>query len=152
GLKPTRGRVTNLTVEVEGLGTSGVVTRSVGDTAAALDVLARHDPAAWWSPPNPPGCFARAAATEPRARLRIGALTHSPIEGMKVDPACSAAVDVTLRILESTGHHVVDVPLPLPPIDQLIGAFTSIWNVAGAGIALADPNRIEPHNRILRDA
>lgn len=46
GLKPTRGLVTNLTVNVEGLATSGVLTRSVADTAAALDVLARHDPAA----------------------------------------------------------------------------------------------------------
>ena len=51
GLKPTRGRVTNALVEVEGMATQGVVARSVADAAAALDVLARHDPAAWWSPP-----------------------------------------------------------------------------------------------------
>lgn len=53
GLKPTRGPVTDGTVAVEGLGTSGMFTRTVADTAAALDVLARHDPAAWWSPPTP---------------------------------------------------------------------------------------------------
>jgi amidase len=46
GLKPTRGLVTNVAVDLEGLATSGVLTRSVSDTAAALDVLARHDPAA----------------------------------------------------------------------------------------------------------
>jgi amidase len=152
GLKPTRGRVTNLTVEVEGLGTSGVVTRSVADTAAALDVLARHDPAAWWSPPAPPGSFASAMVVEPPSGLRIGALANAPIAGMDVDPACRAAVDETLQIFESFGHHVVDAPLPLPPIDELIGAFTSIWNVGGAGMALADPSRVEPHNRVLRDA
>jgi amidase len=28
----------------------------------------------------------------------------------------------------------------------------SIWNVGGAGIALADPSRVEPHNRALLDA
>ena len=38
---------------LEGLATSGVLTRTVADTAAGLDVLARHDPAAWWSPPTP---------------------------------------------------------------------------------------------------
>jgi amidase len=69
-----------------------------------------------------------------------------------VDPACTAAVDATLRALESAGHHVVDTPLPLPPADELIAAFTTIWNVGGAGIPLADPDRVEPHNRALRDA
>lgn len=60
GLKPTRGLVTNAVVEVEGLGTGGVLTRSVADTAAALDVLARHDPGAWWSPSTPRTSFAAA--------------------------------------------------------------------------------------------
>src|SRR5262245_28935609 len=51
GLKPTRGRVTSLAVDVEGFGVNGVLTRTVADAAAGLDVVARHDPAAWWSPP-----------------------------------------------------------------------------------------------------
>jgi amidase len=84
--------------------------------------------------------------------LRIGVLADSPIDGLSVDPACAAVVDATLRTLESVGHHVVDTPLPLPPSDELIVAFTTIWNVGGAGIALADPNRVEPHNRALRAA
>jgi amidase len=152
GLKPTRGLVTNATVALEGLVTSGVVTRTVADTAAALDVLARHDPAAWWSPPAPRTSFAGAMTLPPPTGLRIGALADSPIDGLSVDPACAAAVDATLRTLESVGHHVVDTPLPLSPPDELVGAFTTIWNIGGAGIALADPDRVEPHNRVLRDA
>jgi amidase len=152
GLKPTRGLVTNAAVDLEGLVTSGVVTHTVADTAAALDVLARHDPAAWWSPPPRQASFAAALATDPLAGLRIGVLAESPIKGMPVDPACSAALDVALRTLESLGHHVVDTPLPLPPSDELIGKFTTIWNVGGAGIELADPDRIEPQNQALRDA
>jgi amidase len=152
GLKPTRGLVTNLTVDVEGLATSGVLTRSVADTAAALDVLARHDPAAWWSPPNPRTSFASAMTMAPPIGLRIGVLSDSPIDGISVDPACAAAVEITVRTLESAGHHVVDTLLPLPPTDELVAAFTTIWNLGGAGIALADPERIEPHNRALRDA
>jgi amidase len=141
-----------MTVEVEGLATSGVLTRSVADTAAALDVLARHDPAAWWSPPTLPRSFAGAAEMDPPTGLRIGVLVKSPIEGINVDPACSVAVDTTLRTLESLGHHVVDSVLSLPPVDELVAAFTTIWNIGGAGIALADPDHVEPHNRALREA
>lgn len=152
GLKPTRGLVTNMTIDLEGLATSGVLSRTVADTAAALDVLARHDPAAWWSPPTPPWSFAGATTAAPPTGLRIGVLAHAPIDGLSVDPACVAAVDATVRTLESLGHHVVDTPLPLPPTDELVTEFATIWNVGGAGIPLADPNRVEPHNRALRDA
>jgi amidase len=152
GLKPTRGLVTNLTVDLEGLATSGVLTRTVADTAAALDVLARHDPAAWWSPPTPRGPVAGAMTATPPTGLRIGVLIDSPIDGLSVNPVCAAAVDTTLRTLESVGHHVIDAAPPLPPTDELIAAFTTIWNVGGAGIPLADLDRVEPHNRVLRDA
>ena len=152
GLKPTRGLVTNLTIDAEGLATSGVLTRTVADTAAALDVLARHDPAAWWSPPRPRTSLTSATTSTPPTVLRIGVLSHSPIEGIPVDPACAAAVDITVSTLGSLGHHIVDTPLRLPSPDELIAAFTTIWNLGGAGIALADPERIEPHNRALRDA
>jgi amidase len=152
GLKPTRGLVTNAVVDLEGFATSGVITRTVADTAAGLDVLARHDPAAWWSPPSPRRSFASALATAAPTGLRIGVLAESPIKGMPVDPACATAVDLTLRTLASLGHHVVDTPLPLPPSDELIGKFTVIWNVGGAGIELADPDRVEPHNRAVREA
>ncbi|MET7704357.1 amidase [Streptomyces sp. NPDC005485] len=152
GLKPTRGLVTNSTVSVEGLGTSGVLTRSVADTAAALDVLARHDPAAWWSPPTPRRSFSTAVEGDMPTGLRIGALTDSPIGGTGVDPVCATAVGVALRALEASGHHIVDTRLPLPPTEELVAAFTTIWNIGGAGVALADPDRVEPHNRALRDA
>jgi amidase len=117
-----------------------------------MDVLARHDPAAWWSPPTPSIPFASAVTMASPTGLRIGALTDPPIDGLSADPACAAALDATLRTIESAGHHVVDTPLPLPPTNELIAAFTTIWNVGGAGIALAAPNRVEPHNRALRDA
>jgi amidase len=152
GLKPTRGPVTNVAVDVEGFATSGVLTRTVADTAAALDVLACHDPAAWWSPPTPGAPFTRSMTTDAAVGLRIGVLTDVPIEGMTVDPACTAADDAALRTLEMAGHHVADTMLPLPPTDQLLATFTMVWNVGGAGVALADPDRVEPHNRALRDA
>lgn len=152
GLKPTRGRVTNATVDAEGFGTEGVVTRSVADTAAVLDVLARHDPGAWWSPPSPATSFLDAVMARAPRELRVGALVDPPLEGLQLDPACRAAVDAALQTLESDGHHVLDTPLPLPSAGELVAAFTPIWNVAAAGIPLEDPDAVEPLNRALRDA
>lgn len=152
GLKPTRGLVTNRVVESEGLATAGVVTRSVEDTAAVLDVLARHDPGAWWSPPSPARSFVDAASQPAPAGLRIGVLVDAPVDGVAVDPVCTAAVDAAVCVLEAQGHLIVDEPLPLPTAEELIAAFTTIWNVGGAGVHLADPERVEPHNRVLRDA
>jgi len=152
GLKPTRGLVSNVSVDSEGFATHGVLTRSVADTAAALDVLARHDPAAWWSPPARERPLVSALAQGPPAGLRIGVLVDPPVDGVEVDPACIAAVDMAVRTLESVGNHVVDLTLPLPPTSDLITAFLPIWNVSGAGVPLTDPDRVEPHNRALRDA
>ncbi|RKE17857.1 amidase [Streptomyces sp. TLI_171] len=152
GLKPTRGRVASATVLVEGLAAGGVVTRTVEDTAAALDVLVRHDPGAWWSPPTPSRRYAVAVDQEPPTGLRIGWLTDSPLDGIPTDPACRTAVATALRALEEAGHHLVDTPLPLPPIEQFVAAFTTIWNAGAAAVPLADPERIEPHNRALREA
>jgi amidase len=152
GLKPTRGRVGNAVVEVEGFGTNGVLTRTVGDTAAALDVLARHDPGAWWSPPTPSASFACAVNAAPPTGLRIGVLTDPLLQGVVVDPVCLAAVETAVRTLESAGHHIVDVPLPLPPSDELVAAFMPVWNVGSAAVPLTDPDRVEPHNRALREA
>jgi hypothetical protein len=93
GLKATRGRVTNGTIEVEGLATHGVVARSVADAATALDVLAHHDPAAWWSPPSPSACFADAVTARPPTGLRIGVLSETPVDGVSVpEPAAAQAV------------------------------------------------------------
>lgn len=152
GLKPTRGQVTNATVDNEGFATNGVLTRSVADTAAVLGVLARHDPGAWWSPPDPRSDFVGADGAAPQTKLRIGVLTDPPIAGITVDAACMQAVELTVHSLEETGHHVVDKTLSLPSTDTLLTAFTTIWNVGGAGIPLADPTLVEPHNQALREA
>jgi amidase len=152
GLKTTRGLVTLGTVLLEGFGTSGVLTRTVTDTAAVLDVLARHDPGEWWSPPTPERSFAAEVTTDPPAHLRIGVLDASPLAGVSVDPACAAAVRATLKALEAAGHHIVDAPLPLPPAEELIAALLTIWNVSSAGIPLADTGRVEPRNAALRAA
>ena len=76
GLKPARGRVS---VGPDGgqsfLVSDGVLTRSVGDTATVLDVLAGAELGdATWAPP-PPAAYAALARVDP-GRLRIGLATR----------------------------------------------------------------------------
>jgi len=107
GLKPSRGRVSNGPYRGEGwLGASVdmVVSRSVRDSAAMLDVLAgaaAGDPFAIASPAKP---FAELAGAEP-GKLRIGFFTESPYE-TEVAPECAQAVREAAKLLESLGHHV----------------------------------------------
>ena len=91
GLKPARGRVS---VGPDGgqsfLVSDGVLTRSVGDTAAVLDVLAGPELGdATWAPPVPAGSYAGLAEVDP-GRLRIGLATAPPYEGATIDPAVLA--------------------------------------------------------------
>src|ERR1700682_4685814 len=76
GLKATRGRV-SVAPELgdSSLTIDGVLTRTVADTAAILDVLAGYEPgdATWAPPPSEP--FAQSAATEP-GTLRIAVSTR----------------------------------------------------------------------------
>src|SRR5271163_102992 len=93
GLKPTRGR-NSLAPQygdmMGGLVVEHVVTRSVRDTAAILDVTAGPIPGdPYWAPPRRGPSFAAAAATAP-APLRVAVMTASPT-GSEVHADCMAA-------------------------------------------------------------
>jgi amidase len=78
GLKPARGRI-SVAPELgdSSLGIDGMLTRTVADTAAILDVLAGYEPGdATWAPP-PAEPFALAAGRGP-GRLRIAAARTPP--------------------------------------------------------------------------
>ena len=77
GLKPSRGRVSMQPLWTEGgvgLPVDGVLTRTVRDTAAGLDVLAGYEPGDAFALPPPAAPFADAAEREP-GRLRVGFAT-----------------------------------------------------------------------------
>lgn len=107
GLKPSRGRIP---AEVEMWNyatTEGVVTRTVEDTAAILDVLSPGDPLGWWPTRAPKHPFAALLDNKPGS-LRVGVLPLLGI-GIPVDDDCVEAVNVTARALEAMGHRVVEV-------------------------------------------
>jgi amidase len=110
GLKPARGRVPLGPAEHEawaGLVMRHVVTRSVRDSAAVLDVLQGYMSGDWYSAPPPARPYADEVGAQP-GELRIGVCTNAPLGLATVDPECVAAVDDTARLLESLGHSVVE--------------------------------------------
>lgn len=143
GLKVSRGRIPGAVVEWEGGAVEGVLTRTVADTAAALDHLAVVDPLAWWSAPPSPGRYADAVGADP-GRLRVAVVRTSPIGG-HVDPACVAAVDRTVEALASLGHEVVDHAFDAH-VEAFLAGFVHVVN-AGLGAYDVDWDRVQPNNR-----
>ncbi len=124
GLKPQRGRV-SLAPEVgeSFLAQDGVLTRTVAETAALLDVLAGPEPGdASWAPP-PPEPFAVAAAREP-GRLRIALSLRPPLDEAPLHPAHEAAARDAAELLAGLGHEVVEAEPPLES-QGLLALFTA---------------------------
>lgn len=128
GLKASRGLVPSGPNAGEGLNgssTNGVVSRSVRDSAAMLDVLA--GPA-----PESPFLAATSESTylsevgQPSGRLKIGFFSATTINPTP-DPEAEAAVDGAATLLESLGHEVTE--LPKAPFDdtQLAVDFLTGW-------------------------
>jgi amidase len=146
GLKPTRGRISGHPMygDPVGLGTAGSLARDVRDAAALLDVLAGRRPGDPFWAPAPGGTFLAACDREP-GRLRIGRFLEPVIADVPVDPACVAAWESASTLLESLGHEVVDVPVPLPP--EAVPVFETCWAVLTA-LSVVPPDR-EPLLRPL---
>lgn len=116
GLKPTRGRTPTGPFQGElwrGAVVEGVLTRSVRDSAAALDAIAGPDVGAPYYAPPPTRPFLEEVRTPP-GRLRI-AFTVDPMLGTSVHADCVRAVQDAARLLESLGHDVVE---DTPRIDR----------------------------------
>ncbi len=114
-LRPSRGRVSSGPDIGEvwfGASTEGVLSRSVRDSAMALDVLQGAEPGDPFviAPPSEP--YVRAMLREP-GQLRIGFTSVSPI-GTEVHPEAVRAVEHAASLLARLGHHVEEAA---PQID-----------------------------------
>src|ERR1700730_15107822 len=112
GLKPSRGRISAAPeLGDSSLGIDGVLTRTVADTAAILDVLAGYEPGdATWAPP-PAEAFALAATRVP-GKLTIAATTVSPVEEAGADRVRAEAVADAADLLRSLRHEVREIAPP----------------------------------------
>ncbi len=142
GLKAARGRIVDHTVSWEGASTQGVVSRTVADTAAVLDVIAKPDPLAWWNAPPPERPFAEEVGADP-GRLRVALALETPM-GLPMDPECAAAAEKTVDALADAGHEIVDVTFD-PQIETFVAHFGEVVNAS-----LTDPvdwDAVQPYNQ-----
>ena len=129
GLKPQRGRVSHAPeVGEQFLVQDSVLTRTVHETAAVLDLLAGPQPgdASWAPPPDEP--FAASAAREPRG-LRIGVTTTMPLLEAELDPACGQAAHDAGQLLAGLGYEVEEVQPPWQR-PNLLELFTAVFGPA----------------------
>jgi amidase len=134
GLKASRGRISFAPDRGDDpLVTEGVLTRTVADTAALLDVLSGYEPGdATWAPP--PGKPFREAARVTPTGLRVGLLLDPPVLA-ELDPSCARAAEDAGRLLEELGHHVETCD-PKPLARRTREAFDAVWAVLAAeGVA-----------------
>ncbi|HLS13617.1 MAG TPA: amidase [Beutenbergiaceae bacterium] len=154
GLKPARGRISPGPngLDGPGLSTNGVLTRTVADTALALDILARPWPGDTYSAPPPATTFTEAARRS-ASPLRIGVLTEPTIApDVEVHPQALAAVDKAVGLLSDMGHHLDTAPVPFSAEDW--EPFRPMWAVMASSIPLppeADA-AMRPLTRWLREA
>jgi amidase len=107
GLKPTRGRTPSGPMAGEGWGslaTSHVISRSVRDSAAALDATHGAAPGDPYCAPPVAGSYLSAVGEFPK-HLKV-ALQLTPMSGVAVAPECHSAVLETAKLLEDLGHDV----------------------------------------------
>jgi amidase len=146
GLKPARGRVSvGPDSGASFLVSDGVLTRTVADTVALLDVLAGYEPGdATWAPP-PPAPYTELASASP-GRLRIGLALAPALESAAPDPVCLQAARDAAALLEDLGHGVEEIEPPwaagglLEDFTRAFGPQTALGVWAGARLARRDPS------------
>jgi len=120
GLKPTRGRLCYSKLferQIVEISTDGVITRSVRDTAyfyAESEKFYHNKKLA------PIGLV----QTPNKKKLKIG-FTGDSIKGMKADAVTMAELNKTATLLESLGHEVT--PIDIPVSDQFMDDFVNVW-------------------------
>ena len=158
GLKPSRGRISRgPDLGDSYLGTDGVLTRTVAETAQLLDILAGYEVGdATWAP-RPIESYTAAARRDP-GHLRIAVSATNALD-VDVDPECMRGMREAADLLASLGHNVEEADLSLPRGD-LLDLFLHVYNPhISLGISYGEllagrppeDDEIEPLSRAIRD-
>ena len=158
GLKTSRGRVSRgPDLGDSYLGCDGVLTRTVAESAALLDVLAGYEVGdATWAP-RPVEPYSTSVRRDP-GRLRVAMTAANPLD-IDVDPECVRGMHAAGELLSSLGHEV-ETASPAYPGGDLLGLFLSVFGPQvslgiGYGELLAnrppEEDEIEPLTRAVFD-
>ncbi len=144
GLKVTRGRVPAGPLAGEawgGLSGNHVISRSVRDSAAALDATHGADLGAPYFAPPAPASFLD-EAMRPPGKLKI-AFLRTTLDGTAIHPEVAAAVEDAARLCESLGHAAAEDAPELRTEEMLV----PLLKVVGCGTAMAIEARIRALGR-----
>jgi amidase len=137
GLKPTRARV-SLAPDVgdlmNGLACEFVLSRSVRDSAALLDLVAGPACGDPYCAPPPPSSFATGLA--PRHRLRIAVAPAATGD----DADTSTATQHVAQLCRELGHQVEEAALPVN-FSELRELFVVVW-AAGVSSAITSYSQL----------
>lgn len=160
GMKPGRGRISHGPSRGElwlGAASEHVLTRSVRDSAALLDLTAGHVPGdPYYSAPASRPYLACAGEDPPR--LRIGVMYETPGGRLPLDPDCAAALATAVALLSDMGHVLTpDYPRALDAEDDArhfmrVVAASIAHDIDEVAARVGRPpaaDELEPHTAII---
>ena len=119
GLKPTRGRIPwgpKYGESWSGMHGMHVISRSIRDSAALLDITAGPDVGApYWA--NPPSVSYLDERFNPTNKLKV-AYSHVPVFESLIDVNCINAMHTAIALMDSLGHTVEEAK-PNISLDEL---------------------------------
>lgn len=136
GLKPSRGRMPMGPSKTEGwngLSTVGVVSRSVRDTAAMLDLTHGPETGSRYAAPSPALSYLSELKRDPRP-LRIALWPVAP-NGTTPDADAAKGLANTAKLLENLGHTVVEAA---PKLDGEALAKAALFTISANIAALVE--------------
>ena len=143
GIKPSRGRISFSPVgdRLSGLGTHGILTRTVADAAAFLDIASGYttgDP--YWLD-RPPVPFL-SNTLQSLSSLKVGYVTSLLPVGEPA-PECQQSVVRVVEQLTNMGHQAISQAIDLTP---LIEPFKTVW-ASAVGASGIPPEALSPMNQ-----
>jgi amidase len=133
GLKPTRGRnpLGPMASLVSGLVEEHVLTHSVRDSAAVLDITGKADPYSFYHAPAQTSAYT-ALLDAPLRPLKIG-FSLKKTSGGDVHKDCETATLKAVELCRSFGHEVIEMPMKIPFGGKDLGeVFGALWAVCAA--------------------
>lgn len=128
GLKPSRGLVPMGPARGEGWGglaAEGVVSRTVRDTAAALDAVVGYESGAPYAAPPVPGSFLSGLKAPPSRSLKV-LKWRSAFNDLPVAQECRGAVQHAATLLQAVGHEIIECDPPDLEFDAFIDAHLQV--------------------------
>ncbi|MGB3374203.1 MAG: amidase family protein, partial [Microbacterium sp.] len=126
-----------------------VLSRTVEDTAAALDVLAVPDPRRWYVVPRAERPYAEAMLEDPKP-LKIGVFRRPGLP-VPVEEEGLTAVLRAAGLLSALGHHVFEISLPDFDQELIERLFTSMWIASHGDFPGIDFAKTEPLTQALHE-